>query len=83
MGDTTVIVLTDSFRIRGNIDLAPDERVTDYITSAKNFIALTQVEVRTHENTLVFVSDFINVHRDHIVVVAPEGLTRRNPPSAR
>jgi len=73
-----VTILTEHYRLKGEIEIAPDERVTDYITTAKNFIAVTNAEVRTHEGTLVFMSDFLNVHRDHIVVVAPTDLTKRN-----
>ena len=73
----TVIILTADYRIRGDIDVAPDERITDYITAAKSFLAVTNAEVRTLEGRILFISPFINVHRDHIVVVAPEELTSR------
>ncbi|MCZ6870718.1 MAG: hypothetical protein V3T15_03670 [Pseudomonadales bacterium] len=78
MSGKTVIILTADYRIRGDIDVAPDERVTDYITAAKTFLAVTNAEVRTLEGRIMFASSFINVHRDHIVVVAPEELTSRN-----
>ena len=73
-----VVILTEQYRIKGSIDVAPDERVTDYVTQAKTFIAVTGAEVRTLDNSLLFKADFLNVHRYHIVVVAPEELTRRN-----
>lgn len=71
-----VIILTDTYRIRGEIDVAPDERITDYVTSAKNFVAVTNGEVRTVDGALIFQTEFMNVHRDHIVAVTPEDLTR-------
>ncbi len=77
MSGKTVIILTPDYRIRGDIDVAPDERITDYITAAKSFLAVTNAEVRTLEGRIMFMSSFINVHRDHIVVVAPEELTSR------
>ena len=42
---TKVIILTGSYRIKGYIDLVPGARVTDYMTEAKNFIAVTDAEV--------------------------------------
>ena len=78
MSGKTVIILTADYRIRGDIDVAPDERITDYVTAAKTFLALTDAEVRTLEGRIMFASPFINVHRDHIVVIAPEELTSRS-----
>ena len=43
---TKVTILTDTYRIKGFIDLVPGARVTDYINEAKDFIALTDAEVR-------------------------------------
>lgn len=73
-----VIILTGTYRIRGQISLPPDERVTDYVTSARNFIAVTDAEVRAEDGRIVFSSEFLNVHRDHIEVIAPAELTHRN-----
>ncbi len=72
---TDVVILTENYRIRGEIALAPDERVTDYVTSAKNFIAVTQAEVRAIDGRIIFNTEFLNVHRDHIELIAPAALT--------
>lgn len=74
---TSVIILTENYRIKGMIAIAPDERVTDYVTSAKNFIAVTNAEVRANDGRIIFNAEFLNVHRDHIEVIAPEHLTRK------
>lgn len=74
----SVIILTQNYRIRGRIDLPPDERVTDYVTSAKNFIAVTDADVRDLEGRVLFHAGFLNLHRDHIVIIAPEELTSRH-----
>ena len=37
---TKVTLLTTNYRIKGNIDLLPGARVTDYFIEAKGFIAL-------------------------------------------
>ena len=78
MTRTSVIILTSDYRIRGEISLAPDERVTDYVTSARNFIAVTSAEVRANDGRIVFNADFLNVHRDHIQLIAPFELTHKN-----
>lgn len=78
MTRTTVVILTSNYRIRGEISLAPDERVTDYATSARNFIAVTNAEVRADDGRIIFNADFLNVHRDHVQVIAPAELTHKN-----
>lgn len=74
---TAVVVLTANYRIRGKIMLGVDERVTDHVTSAKNFLAVTDAEVRANDGRIIFQAQFLNVHRDHIQVIAPEELTHR------
>jgi uncharacterized protein DUF6812 len=69
---TRVTILTDTYRIRGYIDLVPGARVTDYMNDAKGFIALTDAEVWETGDRKVFSASFLNVSRDHIVVVTPE-----------
>lgn len=77
MSGKTVIILTADYRIRGDINVAPDERITDYVTSAKSFLAVTDAEVRALDGRMLFATSFLNIHRDHIVVIAPEELTSR------
>ncbi len=74
---TSVVLLTANYRIRGKIMLAVDERVTDHVTSAKNFLAVVDAEVRANDGRIIFQAEFLNVHRDHIEVIAPEELTHR------
>ena len=68
---TKVTILTSTYRIRGYIDLVPGARVTDYINDARDFIAITEAEVRESEGRLVLQVAFLNLSRDHIVVVTP------------
>ena len=51
----------------------PGARVTDYMTEAKNFIAVTDAEVWEAGERRVLAAPFLNVCRDHIQVIAPEG----------
>ena len=67
-----VVMLAGSFRIKGEIELMPGARVTDYMVESKSFIAVTDAEVWDLEGRRLLVVPFLNVSRDHVVVVAPE-----------
>ena len=70
---TKVTIFTGSYRIKGYVDLVPGARLTDYMTEAKDFIALTDAEV--YEAVLgglrVLNAPFINISRAHVHIVAP------------
>ena len=68
---TKVTIFTATYRIKGYIDLVPGARVTDYINDAKDFIAVTDAEVRESEGRIVMNAGFLNLSRDHIVIVTP------------
>jgi hypothetical protein len=68
---TRVTILTGTYRIKGNIDLLPGARVTDYMSEAKGFIAVTDAEVWEVVGRQVFTAPFVNVNRDHIQIIAP------------
>lgn len=68
---TRVTILTSTYRIKGNIDLLPGARVTDYMAEAKAFIAVTDAEVWEIVGRQVFTAPFLNVNRDHIEIIAP------------
>ena len=68
---TKVTILTDTYRIKGNIELLPGARITDYMTEAKEFIAVTDAEVWEVVVRQVFTAPFVNVNRDHIQIISP------------
>jgi hypothetical protein len=68
---TKVTLLTTNYRIKGNIDLLPGARVTDFFIEAKGFIALTEAEVWEIAGRQVLTAPFLNVSRDHIEVIVP------------
>jgi hypothetical protein len=70
---TKVTILTSTYRIRGYIDLVPGARVTDFMASARDFIAVTNAEVWELQpgGRQVAASPFINVSREHIEIVWP------------
>jgi hypothetical protein len=47
-------------------------RITDYMVESKPFIAVTNAEVWDLEGRRIMVVPFLNVARDHVVVVAPD-----------
>jgi len=67
-----VVMLAGSFRIKGEIELMAGARVTDYMVESKPFIAVTNAEVWDLEGRRIMVVPFLNVSRDHVVVVAPD-----------
>lgn len=67
-----VVMLAGSFRIKGEIELVPGARVTDYMVESKPFIAVTNAEVWDLEGRRIMVVPFLNVSRDQVVVVAPD-----------
>ena len=70
---TKVTIFTGSYRIKGYIDLIPGARVTDYMTEAKEFIAVTDAEVWELQlgGRQIIAAPFLNVCRAHIQVIAP------------
>lgn len=68
-----VTILTGSYRIKGNIYLLPGARVTDYMTEAKDFIAVTEAEVweLVVGGRQILSAPFINVSREHIQIITP------------
>ena len=67
---TKVVILTDTYRIKGSIELLPGARVTDYILGAKEFIVVTDAEVWSLEgHGLVLSAHFVDVSRDQIEVI--------------
>ena len=68
---TKVTILTDTYRIKGNIERLPGARITDYMTEAKEFIAVTDAEVWEVVGRQVFTAPFVNVNRDHIQIISP------------
>jgi hypothetical protein len=68
---TNVTILTGTYRVKGSIELVPGARITDYLIEAKEFIAVTDAEVRDLNGRHLFNVPFLNVKRDQIEVVAP------------
>ena len=70
---TKVTIFTGTYRIKGFIDLLPGARVTDFMTEARDFIAVTDAEVWELEigGRQLMAAPFLNVSREHIQIIAP------------
>ena len=71
---TKVTILTGSYRIKGNIELLPGARVTDYMREAREFIAVTDAEVwdLALGGRQMIAAPFLDVSRQHIQVITPQ-----------
>ena len=67
----TVTILTDVYRIKGDLHLMPGARLTDYMVEAKGFIAVTDAQVWEAAGRPVFAAPFLNVNRDRIQIIVP------------
>jgi len=71
-GKARVVILTESYRVKGEIELVAGARVTDYMIDAKSFIAVTNAEVWDLEGRKILTAPFLNVSRAHVLVLAPD-----------
>ena len=69
---TRVVILAGAYRIKGEIEIVPGARITDYMIDAKEFFAVTKAEVWDLDGRKIFAASFLNVSRAHVVVVAPD-----------
>ena len=67
-----VRIYTPNYRIHGEIAQFAGERLTDYMVSAKPFLAVTRAEVYGSDGRQLFSSRFLNVQRDRIELIVPE-----------
>ena len=73
---TKVRIYTDQFIISGEIAMYSDSRLTDYIISAHDFIAVTNAQVRNLAEKSLFGADFLNIQKDKIEIIVPEVMVR-------
>jgi uncharacterized protein DUF6812 len=70
---TKVTIFTSTYRIKGFIELLPGARITDFMTGAREFIAVTNAEVWDLQvgGRQLLAAPFINVSRQHIEIILP------------
>ena len=70
-----VSIFTGNYRITGVIELFQGARLTDYLSEAGFFIAVTDAEVSDRDNQKILTSSFLTVHRDNIEIMLPADLS--------
>ncbi len=68
---TKVTILTGTYRVNGYIELIRGARLTDFITEAGEFIAVTDAEVVDLSGRLVLNEPFLDVSRNHVEIIIP------------
>ena len=70
---TKVTIFTSTYRIKGFIELLPGARITDYMSEAREFIAVTHAEVWDLDvgGRQLLAAPFINISRSHIQIILP------------
>lgn len=75
--DTTAIVIyTDSYRIEGRIALVTGARLTDFIRTVKDFLAVTDAIVYDKQGKRLFATGFLDVGREFVELIVPANLIR-------
>jgi hypothetical protein len=69
-----VVILTQGYRVEGDVHILPDGRLTDFINSktSEDFIAVTDAEVfpaSQHDDVLRV--DYIAINKSYITMVYP------------
>ena len=68
---TEVILLSNTYRIEGKIDLVPGARLTDFMNETTKFMVVTEAEVTDRVSKETLKSSFINVLVSSIEVILP------------
>jgi hypothetical protein len=71
---TAVVIYTASFRVEGRVALVPGARLTDFIRSAPEFVAVTDAAVFDHAGKRLFGSAVLDLGRDVIEMIVPAEL---------
>ena len=79
-GKKKVVIFTRQFEITGNLHLYYGVRQTDYMNESKDFISLTDVEVRRQNGEAILESSFLNVRKDQIEIIMPDDLVKKTKP---
>ena len=68
-----VIVLTDQFKIEGEVHLIEGERITDFIrTEESTFLPITDATISTlNGGAVLYKTEFLSLNRDKVTLVMP------------
>ena len=68
---TKVIILTQTYKIEGLIDLIPGARLTDYMNNSNRFIAVTNARIFDFKDNQILEAGFLDVLVNNIEIILP------------
>jgi len=69
---TRVVILTKSYKVVGDINLIPGGRLTDYMDTSHEFLAVTNASVTSCEGCKdILDTEFLNIRVDSIEIILP------------
>jgi hypothetical protein len=71
-GKQKIRIFTRQFEIVGDLHIYSGVRLTDFMNESKDFISVTDVEVRRPADGTLIRAKFLNVRRDEIEIILPE-----------
>jgi len=67
------VIQTLTHRVHGEIHIRRDERIADALNKGgKDFLVVTDASVYNVRGTILYHTDFIALHRSHIVWIIPQ-----------
>ena len=73
-GKQKIRIFTRQFEIVGDLHIYAGVRLTDFMNESKDFIAVTDVEVRRPADGTLISAKFLNVRKEEIEIILPEEL---------
>ncbi|MHC1725042.1 MAG: hypothetical protein AB9866_03290 [Syntrophobacteraceae bacterium] len=71
-GKQKIRIFTRQFEIVGDLSIYPGARLTDFMNESKDFIAVTDAEVRRPADGTLISAKFLNLRKDEIEIILPE-----------
>jgi len=71
-GKQKIRIFTRQFEIIGDLNIYPGVRLTDFMNESKEFISVTEAQVRRQSDTVIMKAKFLNVRKNEIELILPE-----------
>lgn len=73
-GKQKIRIFTRQFEIIGDLNIYPGVRLTDFMNESKDFISVTDVEVRRPGDGTTIKAKFLNVRKNEIEIILPDAM---------
>jgi hypothetical protein len=74
VGKQKMRIFTRQFEIVGDLHIYSGVRLTDFMNESKDFISITDAEVRRPADGAVISTKFLNVRKHEIEIILPEDI---------